>query len=119
MVLSDPEPVEGESKYHFVFHKQGLYIFFPSQPYYNLSTMYYIYILLCRDNSLYTGFTTDIKQRIKEHKEGKGSKYVRSKLPVKLIYSQKYRTKSEALKREMQIKGWKRNKKIRVLKLKF
>jgi putative endonuclease len=79
--------------------------------------MYCVYVLLCRDNSLYTGFTTDIKRRIQDHSEGKGSKYVRSKLPVKLIYSEEFKTKSEALKRERQIKGWKREKKIRILKL--
>ena len=81
--------------------------------------MYYIYILLCSDNSLYTGFTTDLEQRVKDHNEGKGSKYVRSKLPVKLIYSERYRSKSEALKRERQIKGWRRKKKIKILKLKL
>ncbi|MFC1780237.1 GIY-YIG nuclease family protein [Patescibacteria group bacterium] len=81
--------------------------------------MYYIYILLCSDNSLYTGFTTNIKRRIQEHKEGKGSKYVRSRLPVKLIYSEKFKTKLEAMKREMQIKGWRRSNKIKTLKLKL
>jgi len=80
--------------------------------------MYYVYILLCRDKSLYTGFTKNIKQRLKDHNEGKGSKYVRSKLPVKFIYTEKYDSKSEALKRERQIKGWRREKKIRILKLK-
>ncbi|MBN2015468.1 GIY-YIG nuclease family protein [Candidatus Dojkabacteria bacterium] len=79
--------------------------------------MYYIYILLCSDNSIYTGFTTNLKQRVKDHNEGKGSKYVRSKLPAKLIYSEEFKTKSEALKREGQIKGWSRSKKIRVLNL--
>lgn len=79
--------------------------------------MYYIYILLCRDNSLYTGFTTNLEQRLKDHNEGKGSKYVRSKLPVRLVYSEEYSSKSEALKREWQIKGWERSKKISILKL--
>jgi putative endonuclease len=79
--------------------------------------MYYIYILQCSDNSLYTGFTTDLKRRVEDHNNGKGSKYVRSKLPVKLIYSEEYSSKSEALKRERQIKGWKRDKKVRILNL--
>lgn len=81
--------------------------------------MYYIYILLCSDNSLYTGYTTDLKRRFKDHTEGKGSKYVRSKLPAKLIYSEEFKSKSEALKRERQIKGWKRKKKIEILKLRI
>lgn len=79
--------------------------------------MYYVYILLCSDNSLYTGYTTDLKQRVLDHNVGKGSKYVRSRLPAKLIYSEKYKTKSKALQREMEIKGWKREEKIKLLKL--
>jgi putative endonuclease len=79
--------------------------------------MYYIYILLCRNNSLYTGYTTDIKWRIKDHNKGKGSEYVRSKLPVRLIYSEGFKTKSEAMKRERQIKGWRHDKKVGILGL--
>ena len=79
--------------------------------------MFYIYILLCADDSLYTGFTLNIKERILIHEEGKGSKYVRSRLPVKLIYSEKFKTRSEALKREAEIKGWRRIEKIKILKL--
>ncbi|MDD3647388.1 MAG: GIY-YIG nuclease family protein [Candidatus Dojkabacteria bacterium] len=74
--------------------------------------MYYIYILLCKDNSLYTGFTTDIAKRLEDHRSGRGSKYVRSRLPVKLIYSERFRSKSRAMKREAQIKGWRREDKI-------
>jgi len=79
--------------------------------------MYYVYILLCSDNSLYTGYTVDLKKRLKMHEIGKGSKYVRSRLPARLIYTEKCSTKSDALKREMQIKGWRRSKKIRILDL--
>jgi putative endonuclease len=79
--------------------------------------MFYIYILLCSDNSLYTGYTSDINQRFNNHKEGKGSKYVRSRLPFKLIYTEKCTSKSEALKREIEIKGWRREKKIKILSL--
>jgi putative endonuclease len=81
--------------------------------------MYYVYILQCSDNSLYTGYTNDLKKRIQNHKLGKGSKYVRSRLPFKLIYSEKYRLKSKALNRERQIKGLKREKKVRILKLRI
>lgn len=79
--------------------------------------MYYIYILLCSDKTLYTGIAKNIEKRLKDHCEGKGSKYVRSRLPVRLIYSEEHNSKSEALKRELQIKGWKRVKKIEVLEL--
>jgi len=80
--------------------------------------MYYIYVLLCSDNSLYTGFTTDLGQRVRDQNNGKGSKYVRSRLPARLIYSEKYSDKSEALKREGQIKKWRREQKIKILQLK-
>jgi len=79
--------------------------------------MYYVYILLCNDNSLYTGFTSDLKQRIKDHNQGRGSKYVRSKLPVRLIYSEEFKSKTKALERERQIKGWKHCKKVGILNL--
>lgn len=77
--------------------------------------MYYVYILLCSDNSLYTGITTDIKKRIVEHNNGKGSKYVRSRLPAKVVYSEKLADKSVALKREIEIKKMSRGEKIQVI----
>jgi putative endonuclease len=66
--------------------------------------IHYVYILECADGALYTGWTTDIEHRIRTHNSGKGAKYTRSRLPVTLIYSEKYETKSEALKREHAIK---------------
>lgn len=66
--------------------------------------MYYTYLLKCSDGSLYCGFTTDLENREKVHNMGKGAKYTRSRLPVKIVYSEKYETKSEALMRENAIK---------------
>ncbi|MEI7578536.1 MAG: GIY-YIG nuclease family protein [bacterium] len=74
--------------------------------------MYYLYLLLCADNSLYTGITDDIKNRLAVHQSGKGSKYVRSRLPVKLIYQEEQSDKSTALKRELEVKSWSRTEKI-------
>jgi putative endonuclease len=54
---------------------------------------------------------------VKTHNEGKGSKYVRSRLPAELVYHEKFDTKSAALKREHQIKSWSREKKIEIFKL--
>jgi len=76
-----------------------------------------MYVLLCADNSLYTGITIDIKKRLATHRSGEGSKYVRSRLPVKLIHTEKFVNKSLAAKREALIKGWDRKKKIRALGL--
>ncbi len=81
--------------------------------------MYYLYILLCSDNTLYTGITNDLEKRLETHLLGKGSKYVRSRLPFENIYTENFETKSEALKREIEIKGWSREEKIKKLKLSF
>jgi len=75
--------------------------------------MWYLYILLCEDNSLYTGITNNLKKRFSEHKNGKGGRYTRSHKPIKLIYKQQFLTRSEALKREAEIKSWTREKKIK------
>ena len=76
--------------------------------------MYYMYLILCDDNSIYTGVTTDVDRRFKEHAEGRGGHYTRSHKVRKLLYSEKVGSKSEALKREKQIKGWTHNKKLKL-----
>lgn len=74
---------------------------------------HFIYILKCVDSSLYTGYTTDLKKRVGEHNVSKrGARYTRSRRPVTLVYSEKYKTKSKALKREIEIKSWPRKKKL-------
>lgn len=75
-------------------------------------TQYFVYILKCKDNSLYTGYTTDPKRRLKEHNLGKGAKYTRSRKPVKMVYLEKLNTLNEALKREYKIKTLNRKEKI-------
>jgi len=80
--------------------------------------MWFVYILLCKDCSFYTGYTDNLKRRFLEHKGGKGGHYTSSHKPIKIVYTEKFKTKSEALRREKQIKGWNRQKKISILKLK-
>ena len=65
---------------------------------------YYVYMLRCRDNSLYTGYTNDVKRRESVYNTGKGAKYTKSRLPVTLVYREEYPDKSTALKRECEIK---------------
>ncbi|MBA2795721.1 endonuclease containing a URI domain [Streptococcus porcinus] len=60
----------------------------------------YMYVLECADKTLYTGYTTDIDRRIKTHNEGKGAKYTRSRLPVKLLYTESFASKQEAMSAE-------------------
>ena len=81
--------------------------------------MWHVYILLCKDRSLYTGYSNDVQHRFLDHKNGKGGHYTRSHKPVKLLYQAEFNTKSEALKRESQIKSWRREKKVKILKLVF
>jgi putative endonuclease len=77
--------------------------------------MYYVYILRCHDNTLYTGYTNDIPKRLQTHNSGKGAKYTRARLPVKLIYFEKYISKKEAMKREYQIKQLSRYQKLELI----
>jgi putative endonuclease len=68
------------------------------------SKIWYVYLALCSDGSIYTGITTDPEKREKDHNLGKGSKYVRSRTPVKLIPIENFSEKSDALKFEFYIK---------------
>ena len=79
--------------------------------------MWFVYVLLCEDGSFYTGATNDLEKRFAEHKKGVGGRYTRSHKPIKLIYSEQFLTKNEALKKEFEIKSWGRAKKIKFLKL--
>jgi putative endonuclease len=74
--------------------------------------MWYVYILECWDESLYTGITNDLTKRMQVHKGGKGSKYVRSKRFKRLLHAISVVDKSEAAKMEYQIKQLERNDKI-------
>lgn len=65
---------------------------------------WFVYILLCSDNSYYIGSTNDVEKRFKDHIEGRGAKYTKSHKPIKIIYQEKFSTKSQALKREWQLK---------------
>jgi len=77
--------------------------------------MYFLYILECEDKSLYTGITTDIERRLKEHKEGIGSRYTKARKAVGFLYVEKHENRSEASKRELEIKKWPRSKKLNLI----
>ena len=74
-----------------------------------------VYILRCGDGSLYTGIAKDVRARIKQHSEGRGAAYTRSRLPVTLLYQQEGLTHSKALIREAQIKAMPRSKKEEII----
>lgn len=77
--------------------------------------MYYLYILKCQDGTLYTGITTDVERRFNEHKSGKGGHYTSTKKAVKILYTEEYPNRSEASKREAEIKKWTRKKKLQLV----
>ncbi|OHA41280.1 MAG: hypothetical protein A3H68_00745, partial [Candidatus Taylorbacteria bacterium RIFCSPLOWO2_02_FULL_46_40] len=77
---------------------------------------YYVYIIECKDGSLYTGITTDVERRFQEHKEDAGGHYTMSKQAIKVVYTQRFPDRSSALKREAEIKGWPRRKKLELIK---
>jgi len=64
----------------------------------------WVYMLRCGDGSLYTGWTNDLEKRLETHAAGKGGKYTRSRLPVRLVYSEVFSTASEARSREWHLK---------------
>jgi len=72
----------------------------------------YVYIVKCKDGTLYTGWTKNIEARVKVHNSGNGAKYTRSRLPVNLVFWEEFDTKSEALIREAAIKKMTRKQKL-------
>ncbi|MBS3994900.1 MAG: GIY-YIG nuclease family protein [Alkaliphilus sp.] len=77
--------------------------------------MPYTYILRCSDNTLYSGWTTDVHKRLITHNKGKGGKYTRARLPVKLVYLEESSTRSEAQIRECNIKKLERSEKEKLI----
>lgn len=76
----------------------------------------YVYILECSDKTLYTGYTNDIKKRVETHNAGKGAKYTKVRLPVKLMYFEEFDDKESAMKREWYIKHkMKRSDKMKLI----
>lgn len=80
------------------------------------SNKYYVYMLLCRDQTFYTGTSNNVEKRVATHNAGKGSKYTKIRRPVKLMYSEELENKSQALKREIAIKKLSRQQKVSLLK---
>ena len=71
---------------------------------------HYIYIVKCNDGSLYTGYAKNVEQRVAKHNNGQGAKYTKIRRPVKLVYQETFDNKSDALKREYEIKTYSRAK---------
>ena len=76
-----------------------------------MENTWHLYILRCRDGSLYTGITTDVEKRLEAHRSGRGAKYTRGRGPLELVYREECGTHSVALKREIEIKRLTREQK--------
>jgi len=81
--------------------------------------MYFVYIIKCKDGTMYTGITTDAKRRFLEHKKGRGGHYTSSRGVSKLLYTEKAKNRSFASKREAQIKRLSREEKLNFIKSKY
>ena len=78
--------------------------------------MHYTYMLQCKDGTYYIGYTNDLKKRVKAHNEGKGAKYTKGRGPVELIYYEEYEEKSQAMRREWEIKQMSREEKSALIR---
>ena len=74
-------------------------------------SQFFMYVLLCKDQTFYTGYTVDLEKRIATHNAGKGAKYTRMRTPVTLLYAKEFTTKQEAMKAEAAFKKFSRPKK--------
>lgn len=76
---------------------------------------YFTYIAKCADDSLYTGYCVDLQEREDKHNLGEGAKYTRNRRPIKIVYSESFSTRSEAMKREWEIKKMRRSEKLKLI----
>lgn len=80
-----------------------------------MESNWYLYILRCRDDTLYTGITTDVEKRLEVHQTGRGAKYTRGRGPLTLVYRESCGSHSEALKRELAVKRLTRMQKMELI----
>lgn len=76
---------------------------------------WFVYVVRCRDGSLYTGISTDVQARVARHNAGSGARYTRARRPVRLLYIERKRNRSNALRREAAIKSLSRAEKLELL----
>ena len=76
---------------------------------------HHVYVLECADDSLYTGYTTDVERRVAEHDAGEGATYTRGRTPVELVHTESFASRSAAMQREHEIKRLSRVEKERLV----
>ncbi|WP_276299753.1 GIY-YIG nuclease family protein [Halorussus lipolyticus] len=78
--------------------------------------VHWVYILECDDGSFYTGYTTDVERRVREHDRGEGAKYTRGRTPVELVHTEEFDSQSAAMSREYEIKQLSRRQKEQLVR---
>jgi putative endonuclease len=78
---------------------------------------YYVYVILCKDNSFYTGYTKDLDSRMRLHMNGKAARYTRMHRPKKIVYVEEFASRAEAMKKEKWIKRLKHSQKLELINL--
>lgn len=78
-------------------------------------SVHWVYVIECDDGSFYTGYTTDVERRVREHDRGEAAKYTRGRTPVELVYTERFESKSAAMSREYEIKQLSRAEKERLV----
>lgn len=81
------------------------------------SSMWFVYVILCEDGSFYTGMAKNVEARFKMHQKGRGARYTKIYKPVKILYSEQFEERIDAIHREIQIKTWSKSRKIKDLGL--
>lgn len=105
------EATRGKKRSDAVLDKGQAEVLYPS-------SMYFVYLIECKNGSLYTGITTNVERRFAEHKSGIGGRYTSAKEVVRVVYTEHYPDRSSASKRESEIKGWRRKKKLDLIQCK-
>jgi putative endonuclease len=80
---------------------------------------YYVYMILCEDNSFYTGYTKNLNSRIRLHKNGKAARYTRTHRPKQVVHVEEFNSRTEAMKREKRIKKLTHSQKLRLARTQF
>lgn len=81
-----------------------------------MKVMWYVYLIRCDNESIYTGVTQNLERRFREHRTSQGAKHTRENKAIELSRSEVHSSQEEALKRERQIKGWRKEKKLNLIK---
>ena len=76
---------------------------------------FWVYMVRCKDDTIYTGYTSDLKRRIDQHNAGTGSRYTRARIPVKLVWTDEFATRRQAMRREIAIKRLGRPRKLKMV----